>query len=327
MDMQHHFIPPEAMKLVRKTPEHDFTYGLKRLVWAYATIQDIAAHIPYMDAAGIDVAILSTGSFSPNGYDFCQSCNNGYAQVIKRYPDRFKGMILIYPPDGKKALDEVKRGVEELGLFGLALVSSYGDNMIDAPMMDPFWEIAIKYDMPIFIHPSIRQKLWGGDRHDLAMKVSREYDIVKSFVEILFGVVPRFPELKVIMAHFGGGLTTLKGRMLAWHQPEGFPMPEEDRGQGVSIYQAKELGTFDDYEARTKNFLYDSAGCGGWLPVIRTSFETLGADHICFGTDFPYELNKAPYVKRLLEEITGLDVSPEDQGKFFGGNLKRFFKV
>ena len=325
MDMQHHFIPADALKFLGKTPEHDFTTGLKRYRKAYEMMVNVDAHLQYMDGAGVDVSILSTGAFSPNGYEFCKTCNDGYSEVIRKYPDRFKGMIQVYPFDGEKNLDEIKRGVEELGLWGLALATSYGGTTIDAPIMDPLWEMAVKYDMPVFIHPTVRINLWGGERYDLYTTMAREYDISKSFVEILYGVLTRFPELKVIMAHLGGGLPALKGRLLAWHQPDGFAIPEEDKHHGLSIYQAKELELFDDFESRTKNFLYDTAGYGGWLPVIKSSFETLGPDHVCFGSDFPYELNKAQYAKRVIEDVSRLDIPAEDKKKFFEGNLKGLF--
>lgn len=325
MDMQHHFIPAYALKYFGKTPEHDFVTGLNRYRKAYETIVNVDAHLQYMDSAGIDAAILSTGAFTPNGHEFCRTCNDGYSEVIRKYPDRFKGMVHIYPLDGEKNLDEIKRGVEELGLWGLALATSYGNTTIDSPIMDPFWEIALKYGMPVYIHPTVRINLWGGERYDLYTTMSREYDISKAFVEMLYGVLPRFPELKVIMAHFGGGLPALKGRLLAWHQPDGFAIPEEDKRHGLSIYQAKELGLFDDFEYRVRNFLFDSAGFGGWLPVIKSSFETLGPDHVCLGSDFPYELDKAQYMRRVIEDFTRLDIPHDDKKKFFEGNLKRFF--
>lgn len=117
----------------------------------------------------------------------------------------------------------------------------------------------------------------------------------------------------------------MKGRLLAWHQPADFPMPEENRRHGLSIYETKELGLFDDFEYRTRNFLFDSAGYGGWLPVIRSAFETLGSDHVCFGSDFPYEVDKARYVRRVIEDISKLDMPEDDKKKFFEGNLRRFF--
>ena len=140
---------------------------------------------------------------------------------------------------------------------------------------------------------------------------------------MLYGVLPRFPELKVVMAHLGGGLPALKGRLLAWHQPADFPLA--DRGFGRAIDEAEELGLVDDFERRCANILFDSAGYGGWLPVIRFAFDALGPAHICFGTDYPYELNKPYYTKKLLEDLTRIDVSEEDKQAFLSGNLLRYF--
>ena len=328
IDMQHHYIPSEALRFAGKTDEYDFTTSLKRFRKAYEIMQNIDLDLAFMDASGIDIAILSIGSFTPNGYKFCKACNDGYAEAVRKHPDRFKGMIHVYPhDDAKQNVDEIKRCVEELGLWGVALLSSYADMTIDSPVLDHIYEMALHYNMPVFIHPTIRLNLWGGERYDLFTTMSREYDIAKSFVEIVYGVLPRFPGLKVVMAHFGGGLPALKGRLLAWHQPHGFPIPEEDRGHGRSIDEAKKLGLFDDFEKRTEGMLFDSAGCGGWLPVIESAYKTLGADHICFGTDYPYELNKPHYTRKIIEEIGKMTVSDRDKEKFFSGNLKRFFKI
>jgi aminocarboxymuconate-semialdehyde decarboxylase len=327
IDMQHHFIPSEALKFVGKTPEYDYTIGLRRYRKSYEIMVDINEHLKFMDEAGIDMSILSTGAFTPNGYNFCKACNDGYSKVVKQYPNRFKGMIHVYPYDQDKNENEIKRGVEELGLWGIALASSYGEMTVDSSLMDPIYKMAMKYDMPVFVHPTIRVNLWGGERYDLYTTVSREYDIAKSFVEMLYGVLPRFPGLKVIMAHFGGGLPALKGRLLAWHQPKDFPIPEENRGHGISIDEADELGLVNDFESRLKNIIFDSAGYGGWLPVIKSAFETLGPDHICFGTDYPYELSKPQYTRKIVTDIIHLPVPIEDKRKFFSENLKRFFVI
>ena len=328
IDMQHHYIPAAAMKHVGKTSEYDFSTSLKRFGKAYGVMTDIDADLAYMDKAGIDMAVLSTGAFVSNGLEFCKACNTGYAEVVRKHPKRFRGMIHAYPfDDAAKNRDEIKRSVEELGLLGLALVSSYGDTTLDAPQLDPFYEAAVAYGMPVFIHPTIRTGLWGGNRYDMHTTISREYDILKSFVEILHGVLPRFPELKVIVAHFGGGFATLKARLLAWHQPENIPIPEDSRRHGLSIHESREYGLYQDFEARCRNVLFDSAGMGGWLPVIRSAFDTLGSQHICFGTDYPYELDKAPYVRKVLEDISALSLPEEDKARFFSGNLKQAFRI
>jgi predicted TIM-barrel fold metal-dependent hydrolase len=328
IDMQHHYIPPQALRLAGKTSEYDYSTSIKRFARAYRLMTDIEADLAFMDAAGIDLAILSTGSFTPNGLEFCRACNTGYGEVLRRYPGRFRGMAHVYPRDDpRRNADEIRRAVEELGLFGLALMSSYGEVTLDAPVMDPIYEAALAYDMPVFVHPTIRTALWGGDRYDMHTTVSREYDIAKSFVEILYGVLGRFPGLKVIVAHLGGGLPTLKGRLLAWHQPPHIAIPPESRGHGRSIEEAKALGMYQDLEARMANCLFDSAGYGGWLPAIKAGLETLGAGHVCFGSDYPYELNEPEATARVLAQVGELPFSEAEKTSYFSGNVARFFKL
>ena len=60
-----------------------------------------------------------------NGFEFCRACNSSYGKVVRDYPKRLR--------------DEIKRLVEEPGLIVLALVSSYGDTILDARVMDPLY--------------------------------------------------------------------------------------------------------------------------------------------------------------------------------------------
>jgi predicted TIM-barrel fold metal-dependent hydrolase len=328
IDMQHHYIPPEALQHVGETSEFDFRKSINRFRNATQRITSIDMDLEYLDAAGIDMAVLSTGAFTPNAMAFCKVCNDGYSRVVRQHPKRYVGMIHVYPHDDPgRNRDEIRRSVEELGLKGLALVSSYGETRIDAPVMDPLYQAALEYDMPVFVHPALRTSLWGGERYDMFATVAREYDIVKSFVELFYGVLPRFPGLKVVMAHYGGGLTALKGRLLAWHQPDNIPIPEMSRRRGLAVEEATELGLCEDFEARLANCLFDSAGFGGWMPVIKSGFEALGADHVCFATDYPYEMEKIPHVKKLLSDIDRLALSREDKKKFFNGNVRKAFRI
>lgn len=325
-EMQHHFIPSRALSFMTKTREHDYGFGLNRYRAVYDRMGDIDVHLEFMDKSGIDTAVLSTGGFTPNGFDFCRTCNDGYGQAVQQHPDRFKGLIHIYPFDKDKNKDEVKRAVEELGLWGLALASSYGldeETTMDAGLMDRVYEMAVTYGMPIYIHPPIRKDLWGGQRYDLFTTMSREYDTVKAFVEIIYGVLPRFPELKVVMAHLGGGLPVLKGRLLAWHQP--IEVPLKDPGFGRAIEEARELGLVQHFENLCSNMLFDAAGYGGWLPAIRFALEVLGTKHVCFGTDYPYELNKPDYTRKVIEDVTQLPVTEEARRAFLSENLLAFF--
>jgi len=65
IDMQHHYIPSEALQFVGKTAEYDYSVSLRRFRKAYDTMVDITKSLAYMDGAGIDMAILSTAPSHP----------------------------------------------------------------------------------------------------------------------------------------------------------------------------------------------------------------------------------------------------------------------
>ena len=73
--------------------------------------------------------------------------------------------------------------------------------------------------------------------------------------------------------------------------------------------------------------LFDSAGYGGWLPVMKSAMEVLGPDHLCFGSDYPYELRDPGYVKQTIEGIKALDFPDEEKNRFLGLNLKDLFRI
>jgi predicted TIM-barrel fold metal-dependent hydrolase len=93
--------------------------------------------------------------------------NDGYAKVLKKYPIGLGGVIHVYPFEKDKIKEEVKRGVEKLGLWVIGIVTSYRDKTIDEPWMNPIYEAALEYKMPIYVHPTIRVNIWGSGHYDL----------------------------------------------------------------------------------------------------------------------------------------------------------------
>lgn len=329
IDMHNHFVPPQALPLICDTSEHNYLYSVKRFSKAFSVMTSIEAHNDWMVQSGVDMAILSTSTYAPCGLAFCKACNDGSAEAVRKYPDKYRATIHISPFDDKSVnLDEIKRGVEELGLWGIGLVSSMQAMNIDDPVYDYVYEAAIKYGMPVFVHPTIRKNLWGGnEKYDLFLTASREYDLTKTCIEMIYGVVPRYPELKIIMSHLGGGLPAVLGRVIGKHQPAELDIPEEDRGQWLAFHHAEKLGVFDHFMGLLKNFCFDTAGHGGWLPLMEFAMKVLGPDKLCFGSDFPYDFNKTEYVRQNIEDLRSLGLSPADEKRFFSGNIKALFNI
>ncbi len=326
VDTHLHFLPPKCVQFARKSAEADYVFGLKRFSIAYDWMQDVERTLKYMEESGIEMALF-TGASSTNGLEWCQAMNDGYAKIQREYPGRFITCAAIPITEGPAAMDELKRAIEVLGLDGVVLLSSYAQISIDAEAMNPYYEKIAEYDVPIVIHPSVRRPMWGGAKYDLSTTVSREYDVAKCVVEVLYGVLPKYPDLKFLMPHFGGGMPSLKWRMLSWHQPDNWDLPEELRGHALGRRELKERGLWQDFHRQFDKLYFDSAGFGGAVEMMRTMVDGIRRDRITFGTDYPLEYRDPRDVREFIANITSLAISEEDKKNILGQNVLSLFKI
>ena len=327
VDTHHHFLPPEAANCAKKTEEIDYIFGLKRFSIPYGWMQEVERTLTYMDECGIHMALLNQCTWSPNGLETCQAINNGYAKIQRENPGKFITCAHLPVHEGAAALGELKRSMEVLGLDGVTLVSSYTQITIDSEVMFPFYEAITQYDVPIVIHPTLRRPLWGGDRYDLSTTVSREYDVAKCVVEILYGVITKYPDLKFLIPHLGGGMPVLKYRLLSSYQPEGWDLPEGMKGHGLTPRESKALGLWNDFHSRFDKLYFDSAGFEGSMVVMRAAVEGIRRDRITFGIDYPYEFRDPKDVRGYIADIKSMDISEEDKKNILGQNVLNLFKI
>ena len=209
----------------------------------------------------------------------------------------------------------------------LALITSTNSATLDSETLFPIYERVSEYDLPIVVHPTIRPGLWGGNKYGMEHHISREYDVAKATIEVLYGVLPKFPELKFIMPHHGGGMPALKGRVMAHFEPEGWDIPQTLKGLPKTPRELQELGLAHAFEDIFGKLYFDTAGFGGWMPITEAGVKTIRSDRLCFGTDYPFEIHDAKDVKLFIENIKGLDISEQDKRNILGENAKRLFKI
>jgi len=327
VDTHHHFLPSEAVKYAKKTPDGDYTFILGRFSAASRLMQDVEKTLAYMEACGIHRVLLSMGAWIPNGLETCRAINDGYAKIQREYPGKFIACAHVPVHQGSEAMDELKRSMEVLGLQGIALITSYAHMTIDSDEMMPFYERISAYQVPLVVHPTLRRPLWGGVKYDLSTTLSREYDIAKCVVEILYGVIPRYPDLKFLVSHFGGGMPFLKWRLLSSHQPEGWNLPGGVKGHGLTPRELKQWGLWDDFHNRFDKIYFDSAGFGGSMVAMRASVDGIRRDRLTFGTDYPYEFRDPGDAREYIANMKSLDIPEEEKKNILGENVLKLFKV
>ena len=174
---------------------------------------DVQKHLNYMDLSGIDMAVLScTGVDS---LDEARIFNNHFSDIVRQYPKRFVAFAATLPLGGEPAFDELERAVKVLGLKGILISAQVNGHFLDDRELWPFYKKVSELGIPIFVHPSLVAS--GFDAciapYDLNRSLVREFDLTLATVRIcLGGVLEDFPDLKFIIAHFGGGISSVKER-------------------------------------------------------------------------------------------------------------------
>ena len=146
-----------------------------------------------MEEAGVDRAVIlgqdthATGNAAFKNYTLK---NDEVAKIAAKSGDRLTAFAGVDPNAGKEAVRELKRAVKKLGMRGLKVHSSANSVYLnDRRLMFPIYEYCEDEGIPVLFHTGTT------GLGDCEIKFSK--------TELLDEVCQSFPEMKVIMAHFG----------------------------------------------------------------------------------------------------------------------------
>jgi aminocarboxymuconate-semialdehyde decarboxylase len=273
---------------------------------------DLDKSFEYMDSLGHQVDVVcSIGPFSVSfsdmplseGRDFALMWNEEMAGAQKKYPGRVWASAAVPLQDTRAAIEVVDDAVNRLGLMGVNLPGSVGeDPRIDAERLEPFYAHVEKLGLPLFLHPTdvIFQDMLDGYDGALFLSLGRVIEVsVGAMRLILSGVMERHPKLKIVMSHTGGSLPYQAGRMDKNSKAAKLPRP-------VTDYMKRMY---------TDTVSPHSAG-------IEFAIHYYGIDHVMYGTDYPC-WDPAPCLK-LIDEIK---LSDADKQKLFYDNARRILNL
>lgn len=273
---------------------------------------DLDGELETLDKLGHEVDVIcSAGTFSvffsqlppEEGRDAAIHWNEEMAWAQDRYPGRLWGSAAVPLTDTSMALEVLDDAVGRLGLMGVALPGSIGnDPHIEAERLEPFYDRVEELDLPLFLHPTdalFADMLegYGGALHQSIGRVM-EVSVAASRL-IVSGVMERHPNLKVYMSHTGGALPYQAGRM--------------DKNMASS--QLPELPS--TYIKRMYTDIVSPHAAG-----MKFAIEYYGVDHIIYGTDFPCW--SAEQALKLFDEI---ELPEEDRHKILYENARRVFNL
>lgn len=281
---------------------------------------NVERFIQFMDEAGIDMAGLSNHTYTleewMKWHEFC-------AGLVEKYPKRFVGFASVDPLGGKPAFDELERAVKE---FGMKCVHIHGRNkklFLDDKAMWPFYGKVCELDIPVNVH--IQAFPEGFDAlhapYALYYVVARELDMIAAVLRVCFGgVLEDFPDLKLIMNHFGGGVTGVIERFDAY-------MEFAEQPGWAGFYREKPLITKPFTEYFDKLY-FNMAGREYGIAALKGALTRISPKKLVFGTDWPLNYDYAPEkVKKYVADIRKLDLPEEDIDAMLGGNAIELLRI
>ncbi|MBE6023057.1 MAG: amidohydrolase [Cellulosilyticum sp.] len=275
IDMHVHITPEEisrdALKIGEKEPYFDLLSRTPKN--QFATAEEIVAE---MKKVGMDKSVVFGFSFQDMG--LCQYVNDYVIEKVKAYPSELIGFMTVVPnhPD---APYEIER-CYQAGLKGIGELFPAGQPFEISNHKDTaaFAECCKAYNLPVIVHMN------EPVGHDYAGKTETSFKEIEAFVS-------HHPDLKIILAHFGGGIFM-------------YEMMKEIRGLFKNVY----------YDHAASIFLYDES-------IYRVMREIGLLDKLLFGSDFPL-LSPARYEASI--EASGLN--KEEKMKFYGDNAVRLLQ-
>jgi aminocarboxymuconate-semialdehyde decarboxylase len=288
----------------------------------YAEIGDFDVQMEANAKAGVTRRLMSSG-FTAETFsretpkppsEVAKVVNEEMAALIERAPDKLYGMGTANALD-KGCVAESERAISEYGFKGVCCTTSWHGKFIDNEEAYPFWEWAAGTGTPIFLHPP-RVPIGHEtqmDQYKLDELVGRPFDTAMGLARmILSGLFDRFPKLQLCVAHMGGGLLPVMGRLdFGWRLGcDG--MPERSK------IRCKELPS----SYLRKNIHVDTMGF--WGPHVREALEVFGPDRVMFGTDYgPVPLDP----KEHIDIVKSMGLGKDEEEKVFWKNASAFFKL
>lgn len=299
IDLEQHFETPmwiEALKHNNGYPRFDDQKGLgywedswipNTKTGANEKLLDLGeGRLRLMDECGIDYAQLSLTSPGSESFPveiskkIAEDANNKASEAIEKYPERFGAYMTLAPKDPEWSLKEIDRCLK-MGLWGWHTHSNYGDAYLDEKRFWPILERCEELDMPIYIHPAATtaKELRTFGICLAAPTFGFGVDTQYCFLRMIHrGVFDAFPNLKIILGHFGECFPFTVDRInAAYRQGYGMPLPEIGGGyeHEPGYYVKKNLWT-----TSSGNYLKEALYC---------TRDVLGMDRVTMGTDHPYE--------------------------------------
>jgi len=347
IDVHHHIVPKEYVDGLSKK-------GITKALGVQFPAWNVHKALEVMDHNEIALALISISA--PGVYfkeqdpslelarQLARQTNEICAGLIADHPHRFGAFATLPVPDIDAALEELTYALDGLKLDGVILLSNYDGYYLGDPRFDRLFAELNRRKAVVFIHPAT---LPGFEQSHFGFPESMMdvcFDTTRTaFSLIINGVTRKYPDVRFILAHAGGTVPYIAGRLsvlaslfasvggVGPYIAEGvgllsslFPKVKEAMPESLHLYlQFKENVLPEGPDWYLKRFYYDTALSAS--PHAFASLQTLvDNSRIVFGSDYVFATQAAvPVTIEGIREYPGF--TAQDQGAIEQENARDLF--
>lgn len=283
VDVQHHYAPPS---LRAAATDHGADFLKQMYEVDNHPAYELEMRLEAMDAAGIDVAVLSIARPHPGlagergaSAELYRAVNNELIEVSDAHPDRFAALLTLPFPFPSECIAELERVGSHPGVDGVIMHCEISRWTPDQPELEPVFAQIASMGLPLMLHPHAHVigpswafadwNLWSSIPPMLTTSVAAAR-------MMLSGLLDRIPELTAIVPHLGGVLPYLAQRLV------------NQSGTGAAEH--------DVLWYLRNRVLTDSVNL--YQPALAAAAATFPCDRILLASDYPAA------VSRNLDDLT-----------------------
>jgi aminocarboxymuconate-semialdehyde decarboxylase len=276
---------------------------------AISEFVDIDGILAAQDEAGVDrvllcpwVPLLYYDVEPDEGLARARIQNEALTRLVDEHPERVAALAALPLQDPGLAAAELHSLMGRGVLKGVEVAAGVRGVFLGDDRFEPFWEAAEATGALVFVHPTTRgfdtpafqdYYLWNTVANPLETAATAAHMVVA-------GVMERHPRLRVLLAHGGGALLAVRGRLRHAHgfQPQARARLKESPEDTIRRFYFDTL-THDD-------------------ALLRALIDYAGPGHVLLGSDYPFDMGDS----RHVDTVRGLGLDPDVEARILAGNAE-----
>ena len=159
------------------------------------------------------------------------AANSELVRVIHKMEDEIRlesdelmePMAVLALGEPEQSVAELQRAVDDYGFRAVMMPSSAGGRPLDDPVFEPLLSLIERMGLVVFMHPTSAATSERFGMYGVHVLVGWPFETTLAITRMIFnGVLERHEGLKIVLAHGGGNLVFLRGRLDSAYDASGW---------------------------------------------------------------------------------------------------------